>query len=294
MSFRNRLCLVTDIKGYSSHTTIEHEDAQLRLHRIMRFACWHASIFRVRAGDRQDRGDGRLFVLSPRIDETLAIPRLVLGLRHGLYLSNREPGAFGRIRLRAAMARGVIAKGRTGFLGQAPITACRLVDSDVLRKRLDGADEADLGFIVPDDLYQDVIRQDFPGLPSSQFTSEPIATKEYRGTGWIYLPPVGPALDGTAPEMMWATVAAGVAGGVLGWVVGTGNDPDNDEDALGDDYSSLFPESIHESDLDLDADTDDPDIDHDDAGHDADLDADDDFGDADLDADDFDDFLDLQ
>jgi hypothetical protein len=228
-----------------------------------------------------------LFVLSPRIDETLAIPRLVLGLRHGLYLSNRESGPFGRIQLRAAIARGVIAKGRTGFLGQAPITACRLVDSDVLRKRLAGAVDADLGFIVPDDLYQDVIRQDFPGLPSSQFASERIVTKEYRGTGWIYVPAAGPALDGTAPDTMWIAVAAGIGAGVLGWAVAAGDDHDDDDD-LSDDFPSLFAESfVQEHDHHPDADTDDLGV----AEQDVDL-ADTEAADADLDVDDFDDFWD--
>jgi hypothetical protein len=269
----------------------------------MRFACWHASIFRVRSGDRQDRGDGRLFVLSPRLDETLAVPRLVLGLRHALYLSNQEPGPFGRIQLRAAMARGVIAKGRTGFLGQAPITACRLVDSEPLRKRLEETDEADLAFIAPDELYQDVIRQDFPGLPSSQFTSEQIVTKEYRGTGWIYLPAQGPALEGVEPAMMWAEVATGVGAGVLAWTMAGGNDHEpGDEDGVGDHFPPLFPErfvEVHEQFLDPDIhDPNATDLDPslEDAEQDADLlDADlaeAEAVDADADSDDFDDFWD--
>jgi hypothetical protein len=87
---------VTDIKGYSTHT------------------------------DRQDRGDGRLYVFSPRLDETIAIPQLLTRLRHALYETNRVPGA---------------------------ITACRLVDSTQLKDKIDRAnnvnDVGDDGGIDP-------------------------------------------------------------------------------------------------------------------------------------------------
>jgi hypothetical protein len=91
-SYRSRLCLVTDIEGCSSHTGPEHVDAQYRLLRIMKFASRQAGILWARAADRQDRGDGRLFAMSPRPDETLAIPRLVLGPQHGLCIYLPEAG----------------------------------------------------------------------------------------------------------------------------------------------------------------------------------------------------------
>lgn len=209
---RNRLCLVTDIEGYSSHTAPEHVDAQQRLLEIMKFACRQAGILRVRACDRQDRGDGRLFILSPRLDETLAIPKLVLGLRHGLYLANREPGAFGRIRLRTSMARGSIGYGRTGYVGQPPITACRLLDSRQAKDALASGPGSDLVYITTDELFQDVIRQDYPGLPSKEFTGAHVDDKEYHGTAWIYLPARGSALAPGDVAGQWDAIVAGAVG----------------------------------------------------------------------------------
>lgn len=273
MSYRNRLCLVTDIKGYSAHSATEHADAQRRLLQVMNFACRNAGIRWVSSRDRQDRGDGRLYVFSPRLDETLVIPRLLIGLRHGLYQANCAPGAFGRVRLRAAMARGIIARGPTGYLGQAPITACRLVDSAQLKKGIDDADDADLAFIAPDDLFQDVIKQDFPGLPADEFTRVDVSVKEFSGVGWMYLPPAGPALAPGDSDAAWETVLAGAAGagaGALVWEILSG--PDGGLDSDDHDAGSGLPEGWEQdTGWDLDEDHDDAD-DHDD--HDSD-DADD-------------------
>lgn len=235
MSYRNRLCLVTDIKGYSAHTAGQHADAQRRLLQVMNFACRNAGIRWVGSRDRQDRGDGRLYVFSPRLDETLVIPHLLLGLRHALYETNQTPGPFGRMRIRAAMARGIIARGPTGYLGQAPITACRLVDSAELKKGIDATDEVDLAFMAPDDLFEDVIKQDFPGLPADEFTRVDVSVKEFSGVGWMYLPHAGPALAPGRSDVLWDTVLAGAAGAgaaAVVWEVLSG--PDGDSDSGGD------------------------------------------------------------
>jgi hypothetical protein len=275
MSYMNRLCLVTDVKGYSTHTAPEQADAQRRLAQVMRFACRTAGIRWVSSKDRQDRGDGRLYVFSPKLDDTLAIPRLLIGLRHGLYESNRTPGPFGRMRLRAAMARGIIGYGATGYLGQAPITACRLVDSQQLKDRIEVADAVDLAFIVPDDLFHDVIKQDFPGLPSGEFTKVDVSVKEFSGPAWVYLPDAGPVLPPGNSDALWAGVlVAGAAGtGVLTWVVMPESDSDVDTDDYG--HGSDFldrwehehgeehdPEFHSGTDFDFDLGTDD-DADHD-------------------------------
>jgi hypothetical protein len=209
--FRNRLCLVTDIESYSTHTTPQQGDAQQRLLRITQRALARAQIFRVARLEHQDRGDGQLLLMPSRLDQTKAIPAFVRGLRHELYLSNQEPGAFGRIRMRAAMAQGAVARGATGFEGQAPVVACRLVDAQLLKDALKNHPDADLAFVAADDLYQDVIKQNFPGLPPDEFTSTEISVKEYKGNAWIYVPASGPAIGSSDPMTLWGAVAVSVA-----------------------------------------------------------------------------------
>lgn len=232
MSFRNRLCLVTDIKGYSTRPADGQADVQERLLLAMTFALRHAGFRRVPARDRQDRGDGRFYALPSRLDETRVIPRLILGLRHGLYLANRDPGPGGRLRIRAALARGALAVGAVGFVGQPAITSCRMVDSQPLKDGLDGADAADLALIATDELYQDVIKLEYPGVPSGEFTSVSVTVKEYTGTGWVYLPAAGPAVPPSDSDFLWGAVLAGAAAGTVllgGLPGGAGGDPLSDD-----------------------------------------------------------------
>lgn len=210
-SYRTRICLVTDIEDYSSRTVPQHADAQRRLRGIMAAACRYAGIGRVGSRSRQDRGDGRLFTFAPGLDETIAVPRLILGLRHGLYLANRHPGEFGRIRLRAAMARGAVAEGGSGFLGRAPIAATRLLDCSATRGALSGQPSADLAFIVDDELFQDIIRQDFPGLASDDFVRTVVQHREFDGVGWMYVVESGPV--DPPPGSTAARVGAVLGGG---------------------------------------------------------------------------------
>jgi hypothetical protein len=215
VSFLNRLCLVTDVKGYSTRSVDGQADAQKRLLLAMTFALRHAGFRRVPARDRQDRGDGRLYALPSRLDEARVIPRLILGLQHGLYLANQDQGAAGRLRIRAALARGALAVGVMGWVGQPAITSCRMVDSQVLKDRLDGGDTADLALIVTEELYQDVIKLEYPGVPSGEFTPVSVTVKEYTGTGWVYLPVTGPAVPPGDSGVLWGAVLAGGAAGTV-------------------------------------------------------------------------------
>jgi hypothetical protein len=218
--FRSRLCLVTDIESYSTRTTPQQGDGQRRLLRITQFALARAQIFRVAQKWRQDRGDGQMLLMPPRLDQTRAIPALVTGLRHALYLNNADPGPFGRMRMRAAFVQGTAAQGATGFEGRAPIVAGRLVDSQQLKQDFKNRQAADLALIVPDDLYQDVIKQDFPGLPPGEFTPMQVSHKEYTGTAWIYLPTSGSAADPNEAANLWGAVETTIV--VAGLVSGGG------------------------------------------------------------------------
>jgi len=210
---RTRICLVSDIEHYSKHTTAQQADAQRRLARIMRFACAAAGVHRVSRRFRQDRGDGVLLLLPPEVDPTVVLPALLQGFRHALYLSNREPGGFGRLRLRVAVAQGAAGLGRTGFTGPAPTEVCRLVDAPRLRELLARERGSDLAFIMTDALYEDVGRQDFPGLPTADFQRLEIIEDKYRGGGWVCLPTAGPATVGLRDARTWPAVAA-IAGAV--------------------------------------------------------------------------------
>jgi len=212
VAFRNRLCLVTDIASYSGRTVPERADAEHRLARVQHFALARARAYRVQPLPRQDRGDGQLLLLPPLLDPTTAIPALVAGLRHALHMANSDPGLFSRLRVRVSMAQGAIQqRGPLGWRGDAPIVACRLNEAEPLKEALARHADADLAFIVPDDLYRDVIRHDFGSLRSAEFTKVTISVKEYTGTAWMYLPASGPVKEAAdaASASAWRATAAG-------------------------------------------------------------------------------------
>jgi hypothetical protein len=110
------------------------------------------------------------------------------------------------------MAQGAIQqRAPFGPQGDALITACRLNEAEPLKEALTRRTDADLAFIVPDDLYQDVIRHNFGSLRSAYFTQVKISVKEYHGVAWMHLPTSGPVQDAAdaAAASMWRTTAAG-------------------------------------------------------------------------------------
>ncbi|WP_436531845.1 hypothetical protein [Actinoplanes sp. HUAS TT8] len=190
-----RLCLVIDMEGYSRHKNMAQLDAQNRILTIVRSVCRRARI-KLSHMVRQDKGDGVMLLLPVGVDEARVVAALVLGLRNALHEANRNPEQWGTLRLRAALTQGVVHTGDLGYVGQAVVEACRLVDVPELKDGLARAKAtSDLAFIVADDLFRDVVEQDYPGLPSSEFHPFNVALKEYTGTAWITLAPKGPAVD---------------------------------------------------------------------------------------------------
>lgn len=213
-----RLSMFVDVEGYSKRSVPGQLDVQDRLLRVVQFACERARIRRLDRDNVQDHGDGQLAVLPEDTDLGQVLPRLILGLRHGLYEANAEPGAAGRIRLRAAFAGGSTGRGATGFVGQAVILAGDLVGSQVFKDVFAAPRNAaaDLIVIVDDFLYRDVITSHrYDGVPADGFHAQPVVARA-NGAGappskvqvWYHLPASGPAPDRRAARAVWRGVRA--------------------------------------------------------------------------------------
>ncbi|TLS46697.1 hypothetical protein FE633_08410 [Streptomyces montanus] len=202
--YRRRLCMAVDLRQYSRHTYTEQADAQARLRLVVEHALRRARILRVRT-QQQLQGDGRLVVFPARTDLVRAVPKLILGLRDGLYEANQAPGAFGRMRMRAALGLGSISRADSGYLGDCVVLVSRLVDSDGLRNALERNDDSDLALAVPHELYRDVIVQQAHGLPASDFRQTEVVTekKEFAADAWLYVPRSAPARDPSPEPVIW-------------------------------------------------------------------------------------------
>ncbi|WP_329102308.1 hypothetical protein [Streptomyces sp. NBC_01439] len=201
--YRRRLCLAVDLRKYSRHGYRAQEDAQYRLRLVVEHALRRSRVLRVRA-QQQVQGDGQLVVFPARIDAVRVIPALVHGLRDGLYQANRTPGAFGRMRMRAALAMGEVSRADRGYLGDSVVLVNRLVDSDGLRGALEDAEGSDLALAVPDDMYRDVILPDGRGL-AAEFRRIEVAVekKEFASGAWLHVPPSAPVRDPRPEPVIW-------------------------------------------------------------------------------------------
>ncbi|WP_326560620.1 hypothetical protein [Micromonospora sp. NBC_01796] len=215
--FTDRLCLVVDIPDHGSRTAPEQVDDQFRLLRIIQFACLRARIRRITGGSipggaLRGGGGAQVVVLPPAVDPVRVVPALVLGLRHALYESNREPGAAGRIRLRAVLVGGSIGRGATGFLGPGVVLATDLAHTPVFETAFTRPEDeqVDLALVTSDPLYQDVLRQNYPGLPAEDFRPVPIAGRETTPPAWYHLPASRPAPDPRAARVSWPTLSDAV------------------------------------------------------------------------------------
>jgi hypothetical protein len=199
-----RLILAVDLRSYSAHTYAGQHDAQTRLQRVVGYALRRARIARVRV-QRQKQGDGQLVVFPPAIDELSVVPSLILGLQDGLYHLNLAPGAFGRMRMRAALGQGPVLRSANGYVGDSVVHVSRLVDAETLRKALEETRDSDLALAVTPELYREILCRDAPGLPAARFERRELAVpgKGFAAEAWLHVPRSSPAVDVRGAAVRW-------------------------------------------------------------------------------------------
>ncbi|WP_434743463.1 hypothetical protein [Micromonospora sp. SH-82] len=214
---RRRLCLVMDMEGYSHLRYTAQLTAQERLGGIVRSISNRARLH-LRRTLRQDQGDGVVMVLPTDVDEPVVLASLLLGLRHALHVANGAAEDGGRIRLRAAVSEGVVHEGSTGYVGQAVVEACRVVDSAQLKAELKGHDDGDLAVAFTEGLFVDVVeRGGYPDLPATDFRPLLVETpdKKFAAKARVTLPPRGPVPPVPSADRLRPRSVAVVAVGVL-------------------------------------------------------------------------------
>ncbi|WUH94358.1 hypothetical protein OG900_32305 [Streptomyces sp. NBC_00433] len=202
--FSRRLLMAVDLRHYSRHPYDEQTDAQYRLRLVVEHALRRARVPRVRV-QQQLQGDGQLVVFPPRTDVVRAVPALALGLRDGLYWANQAPGAFGRLRMRAAFGQGSLSRADRGYVGDCVVLVNRLVDAEALRGELERSADSDLALAVSDDLYRDAVVPQSRGLPAAAFHRAEIATpaKDFTATAWLHAPRSAPSADLGHEPVIW-------------------------------------------------------------------------------------------
>jgi class 3 adenylate cyclase len=141
----------------------------------------------------EDRGDGHLIVVPPRIPTTQVVERLLNGLPQQLRRHNHIYGESVRIRLRVAVNVGPVVSDAMGMSGEAIIRTARLLDAPALKKGIEKSG-ANLGLIVSSFVYETTIKHGAGSIDPDGYGQVQVNVKETRLTAWMKLvdpvPPV--------------------------------------------------------------------------------------------------------
>src|SRR6266536_1731030 len=204
--------VAVDVEGYSGQPGPEQLDLRRHLGEVLTAACDAAGIDRAR-WQRQDMGDGELALVPADVSPA----QLVIALGHALAAALRQHNLFrgpeGRMRLRVAVHQGAaVVVDATGFAGNAVVEAARLLNSPQLRAALTDVPDADLVLIVSDRTYQDLLRDDPPGLDRAAFRLVHVAVKGFEADAWLnvlrYADRVGPIVGRVASQRLEEVRAA--------------------------------------------------------------------------------------
>lgn len=199
--------VIPDIESFGKRPDAVQGDLRKSLYQVMGNAIGQCRTLSAEEVSIEDRGDSVIMVFRQASPVTLLGP-FVRELDIELRSRAKAHTAMYAMRLRMSIHNGLIWRDRNGWVGTAINTAARLVDEDELRKALAEAPEAQLAVIISNDLHQDVVLQEHPGIEAAAYRPVRVVAKEVDTTAWIWVPggtvPVGqidlPGPDGTGPS----------------------------------------------------------------------------------------------
>lgn len=183
-----RAIVVVDIESFGSRLNPFQASLRRAMYQVIRESCAGAGVDWDTL-DTLDVGDG-LILLVPTSTSTVTLAGLfvrtldaMLGEKAAMFSDAH------RMRLRVALHQGNCQRDETGWVGEAINTACRLVDAQPLRNALKSAPDARMALIVSDEIYQGVVRHDYPLIDAASFASTVLNVKEMSGAkAWISVP----------------------------------------------------------------------------------------------------------
>jgi CRP-like cAMP-binding protein len=180
------VCLI-DISDFSSSARDDQDRMIMRsaMYRILKDVfdsggvSWDACY-------REDRGDGVLILIPPRIPTCTVVNAVVSRAAAALRQHNDNVGDARNIRLRVAVNVGPVTADPEGISGSIINEAARFIEAPALKKGMvEGA--ADLGFATSDFVYKTVIRQTAGPAVFGRFLRIKFQAKKSKYVAWIYL-----------------------------------------------------------------------------------------------------------
>jgi hypothetical protein len=181
-AMRPRLGFVVDIISYATRDAETKLELQSRLDTLLDTVVAGLHIDHVDVKE-SNAGDSRVVFLPVGADTSRMAPAIVDGMIECLRRDNlryRE-----RVRLRMTMGAGLVGDGPLGFTGELVIDLHRLLDSSALRTAMADDENCDLGILVGQAFYDEVIRPGY--LDPSQFVRVEVKVKEFAAPAWLRL-----------------------------------------------------------------------------------------------------------
>jgi hypothetical protein len=181
-----RLAVSIDMQAYGDLDPGASERAQDRLAKVTDRA---RAATGAAVDDRQEAGDGLMFVFPPGIDEKAVLRAFYAELAAGLREENLDLNEAAAVRLRVGVERGLTLHGGTGWTGPGPVVAGRLQGCRPARDALAAAPKASFVLIASDSLYRDVFSERGRVPPAESFTRTEVSIPEKRfaATAWIHV-----------------------------------------------------------------------------------------------------------
>jgi CRP-like cAMP-binding protein len=135
---------------------------------------------------REDRGDGVLVIVPPRIPTSLLIAPLPNDLATALAAHNEQAADAVRMQLRVSLNVGPVVSDHEGVCGESIILAARILEAPVLKRQL-ASESADLGLIVSAYVYDTVVKHAPEHVAHAQYRQVKVRVKESRLDAWVCL-----------------------------------------------------------------------------------------------------------
>ena len=180
LSGENCTIVLTDVVAFGSSSRTEEDGCTIREALSEMTQVMMRGIAGVRS---ENRGDGIVTVVPPRIPTAYVIHRLLKELPPALRLHNSTHHDSAQFKLRAAVNVGPVTDDAVGVSGKAITIAARLVDAPLFKKAMD-ISRADLGLIVSTFVYETAITDDMnvPGYSQVQ-----VEVKDFNKSAWMKL-----------------------------------------------------------------------------------------------------------
>jgi hypothetical protein len=136
----------------------------------------------------EDRGDGKLILVSGDVPAYHLIDPMVARLDVGLRQHNEAFDERAAIRLRMALHQGQAAQDADGWVGSDVNTVFRLADCQPLRSAVESQPDARLFLIVSDTIRHSIVRHGHGAIEPATYRQVAVTNKETSTVAWIHVP----------------------------------------------------------------------------------------------------------